>query len=517
MRAMWTLVLVIPVLAGCLTGDDAPPVDYGEVDQDLSIAVLPFLSQDHDGDLSLHDDASLHNFSRNIDVVAYHNGVDGSGDPDMIPALSYYTEIALSGDYVFLARGSAVQDLDEEGPDDLHGGFVILDVGDLGATGRIHFVGEYPAMTGADIEVSSDGDLAFFATQRNTIEEVAGGLQQSEQPSSGQGRGIHIVDVSEPDLPRQVHFQPFPYNGPHTVTYHETDGQEYLFVQTYDFLSNTIPSQTGSLGDEALGGLGVFPVTQRVTAYQLQRHADPIGALEGVSLSQVGHFQITDTPPEGKMFFPHDARVQVHPADGRTYLYVAYWDKGVRILDISDLPDVTDMPSPEASFALPEVGAWTQFAPSSRSNIHLAMPFDETIVGRHITVTEPEIISADETGYITFLDTTDPTAPEKACPESYWTLPGDLVVQNLQFSPHNFDTFDGKVALAHNHAGLWILDVHNEENLCAPKSVGVWMDVHQRAETPRHQPYVWGVIERDGLLFVAEESSGLYVLEYTGP
>lgn len=505
----WLFLLLIPITAGCLS-DGKETVDYGNVARSVEEAALPFLSQTHGGGAGVHDDASLHAASMNIEVVGYHNGVDNSGDPDRIAARTYYTELAVWDDYVFLARGSAGAGVGPDGVVPQQGGFVIIDVRDPASP---RYVSEFNALTGSDIEISADGDLAFFGTQRNTIEEIFGNVEQTEDPNSGAPRGIHVVDISIKAEPKELLFHPFPLNGPHTLTYHQHGGRDLLIVQTYDFYANTVPvAGAGGVGG-ALGGPagGVFPASQRVSVFEVVRPESG-----DIALVQVAHFQIAENAPEGRLYFPHDVTVQVHPLRGQTYMYVAYWDKGVRIVDITDLPDPTTQAA--VSPLLAETGAFTEFSPSALDAIHLAKPFDTLIDGRHITVAEPEIIqAADETGYITFIDTSTPSRPQKACPTSYWTLPGELGVQNLDFSPHNFDTFDGKVALAHNHAGLWIIDVHNEGNLCEPKSVGFFMDVRQRQETPRAQPYIWGVFEKGGLLYASDESSGLYVLRYTGP
>ena len=80
---------------------------------------------------------------------------------------------------------------------------------------------------------------------------------------------------------------------------------------------------------------------------------------------------------------------------------------------------------------------------------------------RHVTVCEPEIGGAPDTGYLTFLDTTDPAKPAYI---SSWVLPGNLTGDGLRFSPHYFDvSADGRVALASYHAGVWVIDASRVE------------------------------------------------------
>ncbi len=499
-------LFVLTLLSGCLVDPDDGPTP-SEVALDVEEAALPLLSQHHGDDSTdaFHYDAELHRGTMNLERVGYHNGYDNSGDANAIPQDVYYTELALHDGYVFLARGT----FDPQPNEEVVGGFVIIDVNQPEDP---RWVGEFNALLGSDIEVDSDGRTAFFSTQRNTIEEIVGTGRTSEEPDDAAPRGIYIVDVTDKHDPELINFVPFPYNGPHTIEYHRAGDREFLFVQTYDFHANTIPTPAAGPVAGPLGALGVNPATQRVSVMEIVR--DSSGNDAGITLAQVAHFQVQGDSDE--LTFPHDVAVAVHPMRGDTYLYVSYWDQGVRIVDVSELPSSSGADQ-DSTPLLDEVGFFDRFDPSSRDNIHYAKPMETLVDGRYILVTEPEIITADETGYITFIDASTPARPEKPCPTSWWTLPGDLVVNVLEFSPHNFDTFDGKVVLAHNHAGLWVIDASTAETLCEPKSVAFTMDVEQRTDSPRWQPYFWGAIEENGLIYASDESSGLYIYEYTGP
>ncbi|MFA5945198.1 MAG: hypothetical protein WC876_12115, partial [Candidatus Thermoplasmatota archaeon] len=311
-----------------------------------------------------------------------------------------------------------------------------------------------------------------------------------------------VVDIEQKDAPVLESFVPLPLNGPHTLTWFRgTDGMQYLAACTYDLIT-----------DPATGALvGTVPVTQRVLILRVVQEPNA-----PATLVTVGQFTIAEQAPAGKLFMPHDTRVQYHPTyegGGKLLLYIAYWDKGLRVLDITD--PMNPLPA--------QIGQSTDFSPSRLNNLHLAQPFDLPVADRHVTVTQPEIPQVDgETGQLTFFDTTDPTAPEKL---GHWTLPpgdqGQLSISGFDFSPHNFDLWDGKVALAHFHAGVWVIDAHDEVNLQEPKSVGFYMPNKPRAESPAKQPNVWGVfvqeIAGEPLLFAMDEGTGLYILRYTGP
>lgn len=507
MRAL-PVALATLLVAGCLSfGDDRP--DYDRVQDQVDAAVAPLLVLDH-GTEAGHRDAAAHQGALNIELVGYHNGMPGdSQDPNAIPPTAMYNELAVTDEYAYLSRTSTNGTI---------GGFVILSHKDPADPGALTYVGEYDALGGSDLEINADETLAFFATQRNgaTASDlpvpspidptpiITSGTT-SQTPGSALPRGIAVVDIADKRAPTLASFVPLPVNGPHTLTYWTDGTTEYVIACTYDLVTDP---QTGAL-------LASVSATQRVIVFQVQRApATPVPGTDSVppTLVPVSEFQITDSAPAGKLYFPHDTRVQVHPTHGgggTALLYVAYWDKGVRILDFSDPSSLT------------EVGFFTEFGPTALNNIHLAQAFDEPLGKgkRHITVAEPEIPSApDETGQLTFLDTSDPTHPVQL---GHWTLPngtqGPLGVTSFDFSPHNFDTWDGKVALGHMHAGVWVIDVSDEQNLREPKSVGYYMPAKPRTDSPTLQPNVWGVFEHNGLLWASDEATGLYVLRYTGP
>jgi hypothetical protein len=500
-------LLAALLVAGCLGLGGSKRPDYEGAQEAVNASVSPILDPTHD-----HLDASLHQGSLNVELVGYHSGVPGNGqDPGAIPAGVTYNEFAVTDEYAYLARSSL---------DGSVGGFVILSHKDAANPGALSYVGEFPALGGADLEVSTDETLAFFDTQRSGSSgsspvspafgpydpaPIIASATGSQTPGSALPRGVLVVDISDKRAPQLESYASLPVNGPHTITYWQDpeDGAEYLIVCTYDLVRD---AQTGAI-------TGTVPATQRVLIYQVQRApATPLPTQPPMptTLVLLTQYSLTDAAPEGKLYFPHDTRVQVHPSfggGGVALLYVAYWDKGVQILDFSD----PSSPQP--------VGFFTEFGPTSFNNVHLAQPFDDPVDGRHVTVAQPEIPAApDETGQITFLDTTDPEHPTQL---GYWTLPngtaGRLGINGFDFSPHNFDTWDGKVALAHFHGGVWVIDASDDQNLQDPKTVGYYMPAKPRAGSPVAQPNVWGVFEHGGLLWASDEATGLYVLRYTGP
>ncbi|MEA3189967.1 MAG: hypothetical protein QOD77_549 [Thermoplasmata archaeon] len=495
MKVLVAAAIVLATLAGCLQDGPAGP-DLGAVRSQVEAAAEAVLTLDHPDEARGHFDAAAHAGSANMRLVGYANGVDDSGDPARIPAKGVYNELAVAPEHAYLSAVSA---------DGSFGGFSILDIRSPSPT----FVARWQGPPGFDLEVDPEEHFVYFATQRNSVEQLAGGAQANPEPPATLPRGIHVVDVSDKRAPRLDSFVPMPANGPHTLTYvrHE-NGLDYLIACTYDLL--TEPG-TGAI-------VATVPVTQRVVVFLVQERPEAPAGVPGVNVPKVGlvpvaQIQVTEQAAPGGLVFPHDTRVQVHPVDGRTLLYVAYWDKGTRIYDFTNPPSPAADPANPPS--LPLVSSFTDFSPSRYNNIHLTAPFDTLLDGRHVTIAEPEIIDAEnETGQLTFLDTTDPASPAKL---GHWKLPGELAVRALDFSPHNFDTFGTKVALAHNHAGVWVLDVGGPNGLADPASVGFYMPAKPRPDSPAMQPRVWGVFEQGGLLYASDEATGLYVLEYTGP
>ncbi|MFA5861860.1 MAG: hypothetical protein WDA16_09215 [Candidatus Thermoplasmatota archaeon] len=448
MRLAVTLFLM--VLAGCTAPAQQAPAAPS------ASAALPFTSeplvQDHD-----HTDRLLHDASLNLWMVSHvlpwgNGSAYGQGSVN---------EFAVNGNRIFVSRSNP------------EGGFAIIDASDA-AHPRV--VGDFHSEGGADIEVTSDGQYALLSTQRTTP-----GTQTLDNPLAREPRGIAVVDVTDVARPKLSSFFPLPTNGPHTASYHRTpDGREIVAVETYDLMTD--PSN-GAL-------LGANPATQRVFIMQLMRDAT------GARLEPRGVYEVTETPPAGKLYFPHDAFMEEHPVTHKLLMYVAYWDAGVRIVDISDLT------RPK------EIAVFNDFAPSKLAQMHDVKTFPAPLGGRHVTAAAPEIVTAPESGQITFLDTTDPTKPTKL---GHWHLPGNMTVdQPFVFSPHVFDTnAQGMVVIGHYHAGVWLIDAHDPANAT---TVGYYMPHEERPDCKCAQPNVWGARFWNGYVVVSDGPTGIYIL-----
>ncbi len=469
------LIIATVILSGCAA--TVPSDDAGTTGpSDASMLIGEPVIQDHD-----HGDAAAHALSANVDVLGRHNG--WSDDGTFPPGAGGVNEIALWHDLVFVSRSGA------------RGGFAILD---FSSPGNAIMLGEFLSEPGADIEVSADGNWVFLASQRTTpsVENLQG------KPATGNlHRGIYVVDVTDRSSPRFESFFALPTNGPHTVSYNcigeiKDDacvGREILPVQTYDLVPNVATSDL----------LGAVPVTQRVFITEFTTLADGKRGLETRSV-----WSTLESPPAGSLFFPHDAVIQKHPLTGQSLMYVAYWDYGLVIVDVTDIAEPV------------VVSRFTEFRPTGLTALHYAEPFPVLVDGRHITAVAPEIVTAAEAGQLTFVDTTDPANPTYV---GYWSVPGDLVVDSpFIFSPHNFDircaggngTDAGcRVAIGHNHAGAWEMDASSLAVMEKAPTRAFFMPVPEEGCRGRCVG-VWGTMYReDGVLVVSDGGTGIWLVK----
>jgi hypothetical protein len=194
-------------------------------------------------------------------------------------------------------------------------------------------------------------------------------------------------------------------SGPHNLYTHMIDGEWYIFVANPDY--DQCDVGTG----DACGGVTIAHLN--FAAY---------GDLPRIV--KVGEAEVSWETTNGGWIYIHDMTVQTWPGEdtndpryGHTYIYGAYWEAGLRIFD------VTDVPHPQHNLAeylwhgslcrasggsqagclwrAPEVGLWMNFSDlnedgepdagwSSNENggrasyIHYAEPFDKMVDASHL-------------------------------------------------------------------------------------------------------------------------------------
>ncbi|MCA1813044.1 MAG: hypothetical protein LC624_03715 [Halobacteriales archaeon] len=395
-----------------------------------------------------------------------------SGLPGSIPAGIAYSELDVKDGWAYVCRAGA------------QGGFVVVDVHD---PAHPEPVGEQAGMGCSDIKVNDDGDLVFYGTQRNAPAELA---TSTAPPTERAPRGVYLVNVKDKAHPQVENFMAIPTNGVHTLHYVKQESRELLLVQTYDWIVD------GGLGTGVSTGQNL-PATPRVNIFEVQH-----GVLGNRQLQLLSVWEDPTLPPQGQNYFPHDVTVQKQPLDGHWYAYVACWDSGLVLLNIDD---------PTQPF---EVSRFADTGPSKVVHTHQARPFPQLIAGRHVTVLEPELPSGDETGQFTLVDTTDPAHPQRL---GYWTLPGHLVIPGgFLFSPHNFNLANGRIYLAHNHAGVWVVDVGDAEKLLHPVAVGYYQPHAGAREQKCAEAHTWSAFFVQGYVYASDECYGLNILRFQG-
>ncbi|HEX2022941.1 MAG TPA: hypothetical protein VHH36_09505 [Candidatus Thermoplasmatota archaeon] len=473
----FALLAVVALLgAGCLSTQEPPPPAAPPSADEVEAAIGAPIEQLHD-----HTDASLHVGAHGLRLVNWSPLI-----PEEIGEEGF-AGLRIVGDHAFVATDGA------------HAGFLIVDVSDPRAP---RLVSQYSTPGGASQEAvpSWDGNWVFLNLQR-----APGPADLVADPTRGTGTGIQIVDVRDKTSPKFVSFFPVEVQGTHVMMYFEWKGVPYLVFN-------------GQPRREALP-TGETYTPPPGNSVKIAEVVDVAGVR---TLRVVSEFRFVEkvaaTTSQG--CFPHDQWVEEHPFAHRLLLYVAYWDCGAAIVDIND---------PTSPFLLHHDD---EMAPSTRNRIHFFRP-DPTL--RHLDApgarvvawSGPEIdVSPGEPGYLRAYDVSDPGNFHQI---GAWRLPGE--VENDQpflFSPHNFDFRGDLMAVAHYHAGVWVLNVSDPThprhvayylphgNETQPFEGQVWRKTPNFPEAyfPNVYEVKWFTSPTDGetYLLVSERGSGLYVL-----
>jgi hypothetical protein len=460
-------LLVLALLAcGCASPLLSPAGTPGAV---ASMEPVPGFAQGHD-----HRDPSQHAFSQGVDLVSYDNLAPGLEGADASKRGNWVnSEIVVRGEWAFVGYlGGPAR-------------FAVVNVADAA---HPKIVGTFPTSAAwtMDLTASDDGNWVYASVTNGAIGTLFDAqylLKAAEAPDGIAGPGLLAVDVRDKAHPALAGFLPIHGLGPHTAVWHKyADGREVVFAQKAE-------------GNVPANGIVAVEVLD-----------DPAGGklLRPISFTPLG-LDGSD--------FPHDVDVQVHPVTNRTLLYVAGYYSGLHVYDVGD---------PAAPV---EIGAFTDYPAGEDLALHDVHPFPGLVAGRHYTVTAPELLTDRGTGHLRFYDTTDPAKPRLV---SSWTMPGNYTVDvQLLFSPHNFVFLpDGRVALSHGHAGVWIVDwlgpggaaAPDPERIAHPRATGYYVPHPLGASPPTWTPvpgvpWVWGTgVDANGHLWALDVATGLHGL-----
>ena len=218
---------------------------------------------------------------------------------------------------------------------------------------------------------------------------------------------VTLIDVSDKYNPTYVDawYDADHPSGPHNLYTHMIDNEWYIFVANPDYEQCDIGQ-----GD-ACGGITIA-------------HLNFDGPSDSPRILKVGEAEVNWQNTLGGWIYIHDMTVQTWPGEdqqdpryGRTYIYGAYWEAGLRIFDVSDVPHPQNSPIEYAFIAggcaatlgtqltcnwrAPEVGQWMEFADLDEdgqidcgctgnenggraSYIHYAEPMDEMVDASHL-------------------------------------------------------------------------------------------------------------------------------------
>jgi hypothetical protein len=370
-------------------------------------------------------------------------------------------EIDACGHWLFIDAGSAVR---------------IVDVSDPSSPEEVSRVEGLPGIL--DVKTSDDCDWLFVGEDAEASMDLpTEGLPSPVPQETGTG-GFYVVDVSDKTSPNLVSSLAVGLRrGPHMVYYHNTtDGRELVFGANADVSINEFDRETGTLRELSRYQPDI------VTAY----NRDP---------------EVFDVLYQG---WTHDMVAVNDPATGKTILYTASWDAGLRTVDLSD---------PENPV---EIGGWNDFPEGHEGNVHTVST--DVVGDRTITVGAVEVGFSVVGGYHYAMGTDrsivyiwDTTDPANILLLGTWENPGaepagrDLPGSGEEISStHNLQLEAGRIYLAHYALGVFVLDVSTHAAQEGPTLLGY----HQEPDDN-----VWDVVLADGILY-SSGAQGVVILHY---
>lgn len=327
-----------------------------------------------------------------------------------------------------------------------------------------------------DVKVSDDCQWLFIGNDEEGSNPEVHDLGIPAGAPVGDG-GFYVVDVSDPSAPVLVSSLGVgPRRGPHMVYYHNTtDGQELVFGANADISVNAFDRASGTLTELSRYQANIVTEFNR----------DP---------------QVVDVLYQG---WAHDMFVMEDPVDDRTMVYVANWDAGLRVLDLSD---------PAAPV---ELGSWNAFPDGHEGNLHTVAT--QWIGDRRITVGTVEVGFAvvggvhyalgTDRSILYVWDTTDASNIQlvgqwenpAGLPAGRDNVPGESIT-----STHNFQLEAGRVYLAHYGLGVFVLDVSTPALQADPALLAF----HQE-----EGDNVWDIVLNDGVIYTSG-AAGVVALHY---
>ncbi|HUR68661.1 MAG TPA: hypothetical protein VM370_05390 [Candidatus Thermoplasmatota archaeon] len=347
------------------------------------------------------------------------------------------------------------------------GGFALLDATSLKVLSRYRSGSEdnwYVKFTpdGRYILLTANGNFQAAPAAEGALEALTRGTL------SHAARGLQVVDIADPSRPTLVGAYASPIRLINVATW-ESGGATYVAASV--------------VGDRSIQGAPApGAVANGVDVLRLDDGGTPI---------RVARWDVPGGPDPA--ILAHDLSVEIHPLTGQTILYVAGWDAGALLVDVSN-PTAPRL-----------IGAFDPMDPAI--HVHTVKPHPGLVEGRHLTLASPETFAGESSGRYHLLDTTDPAHPALV---TTWDLPGNLTnAENLMWSPHEFSLAEGKAWTSNFHAGAIALDLRDEL-----RPIAAWA---APPAPPREGSAKWAVdvetvVWHDGLVYAVDMGRGIDVL-----
>ncbi|MFA5943768.1 MAG: hypothetical protein WC876_04795 [Candidatus Thermoplasmatota archaeon] len=493
MRLPLALLSILALVAGCLdsTVSDDPASPAGcppsALDQ-AGLRIVPTTVDPIDDNL---DNATVFETTNvrtcSLPAIGW-SALDSDGTPH-----KYLGELDMRGD---LDLGAvAVVGSGEPGR------VYVVDIADRANPTVLSFI-DQPGAHVTDVKISEDGKILYTASQALPSLELLTGTAPTVAASSG----FTAYNIEDPANPRYLGTIPDERMGCHMMDPVQVAVNQDALMCVSQHVKSYLVQRDGP----ALVSLGFVEYvpngeTGVPTPVGLPVAGDPTCA----GLPQVGLALCALSSGPHDMTAFHEGGAF---GEGKSYLVVSHWDEGVKVLDMTDAPSIT------------EVGAWNgEGAEHYAGNVHTAMM---VMVGtQRYIVASPEYTSTGTVPGLWVLDATD-LGDLKLVAE--WYHPGlhdsqglFLTTHQWQIAPTGADVGpdDVRIYLTMNHGGLWVLDFGA---ILRGDDQGAILGFNL-ARTPIPEDHVanailsmWDVNVVDGYIYGTDRATGLWVFHYAG-